>query len=101
MGLSRPPIVIHDDSQSTRKRKIFRILKEDPWIGVSENIMRENMSLPENGKLLHDKGFVNDKTLQIHERTDILIDDTLRGRLRSISMYRRFLYLIPLYIVLR
>jgi len=30
--------------------------------------MRENMSFPENGKLLHDKGFVNDKALQIHER---------------------------------
>jgi len=61
------------------------------------------MSLPENGKLLHDKGFANDKALQIIVGSDILVycDDTLRGRLRSISMYRRFLYLIPLYIVLR
>jgi len=65
-GPSSPPIAIHNTSSISNQlesAKFFTFCKEISWNEASENIMRENVSFPENGK-----GFVNDKVLQIHER---------------------------------
>ena len=47
----------------------FRFGKIAPWHGTSKNIMRENGSLSESGKLLHDEVSADDKALQVHART--------------------------------